>query len=345
MAKGYSFGALTDVVYPVYSGALTGNLNDYWGSDKRGIWYQNANAGATLALNYPTTQAGVLEVIPHNANFTGASMQRYTVYSSNYVFIRSQDSSNRAWNAWRVQLNDLNLYNIIYPVGIGVWFSTAINPNNVFSGTTWVQNVNGRSVRMATSLGTNAATAGNIGNYGGADTVTLSAANLPAHAHSMAHTHTINHTHNGVNTANSAGAHTHTTSGTAASNGAHTHTVSGTAANAGAHQHTMENIMLGRSNSRAVSGGSSGVWGNQDTTSSGAHTHTISGTAASAGAHTHTVSGTAASNGAHTHTVTIPAYYGDSGASSAANTGSVGNGAAFSTTGVYVYQAYWIRTA
>lgn len=328
MPTGYSLGAMADLLYPSrVNTPLSGNLNDYWGLDNRGTWYQSSNASATIALNYPTTQSGVLEVIPHNANFAGASIQRYTVYSNNYVYNRSQASGPApgVWTPWRLQLNDLNLYNVIYPIGIGIWFSQAVNPNTVFAGTTWVQIQNGRSVRMATSGLANPAIAGQIGNSAGADTVTLVAANLPSHSHSMAHTHTINHTHS---------------NGTATSSGAHTHTVSGSAASSGAHQH---NFRRGWSWYGSTAAGNKTLF--EGATAGGIAALDWGPGGDSNGAHTHTISGTAASSGAHTHVVTVPAFNGDTGYSSAASTGSVGSGTSFAATGVYIYQAYWVRTA
>lgn len=46
------------------------------------------------------------------------------------------------------------------------------------------------------------------GTVGGANTVTLTTANLPAHSHTMAHTHSINHDHGAVNTSG-VGDHSH----------------------------------------------------------------------------------------------------------------------------------------
>ena len=224
------------------------------------------------------------------------------------------------------------VYNLVYPVGICIDFDNATNPNTTFPGTTWVQVTDGLAYRAAISnvVGSGA---GQIGSVQGSDTATLAEANLPAHSHtSAAHSHTIAHTHNI--------GHNHGT-GTAASNGAHTHTVSGTAASAGAHTHTFDVRYLNTSaQANYVGAGANGSSaGTQTTSSSGAHTHSVSGTAASAGA--------------HTHTVDIPTYTGNSGGSSAANsgsttpdnTGSVGSGAAFNVMNRSHYYARWKRTA
>ena len=53
---------------------------------------------------------------------------------------------------------------------------------------------------------------GTLGAVGGSNSLTLAAANLPAHAHTLAHTHSIAHDHASFNvtgTTNSAGAHDH----------------------------------------------------------------------------------------------------------------------------------------
>lgn len=142
-----------------------------------------------------------------------------------------------------------DIVNILHPVGTVLTFAGAQNPNTMFPGTVWAQQTNGRSIRVATSS-TVGSTAGNIGSVDGVDSVVISAANIPAHTHTMAHTHTnpththsINHDHGSFNTA-SAGTHTHpipsqtdggsvygvhagktATSDTTISGGAHAHTI------------------------------------------------------------------------------------------------------------------------
>jgi microcystin-dependent protein len=100
-----------------------------------------------------------------------------------------------------------------------------------------------------------------LGSVGGAATVTLTTAEIPAHGHAGTTAAGGAHTHTG--TVDSGGAHTHT--GTTATEGAHTHT--GTSDSGGAHDH----------------GGSTGA--------EGSHTH--SGTTDAAGGFT--PSGTVAS--------------------------------------------------
>jgi len=122
-----------------------------------------------------------------------------------------------------------------------------------------------------------------LNNTGGAETHTITTAQLPAHTHGV-----------GTLATNSTGAHTHA-SGTLAtsSSGAHTHsriTQGGTSIRWGDGS--------GSSSNYVDSGGGAGSYGDfLETNSAGAHTHTISGSTASDGAHSHTISGSTASTG------------------------------------------------
>ena len=71
----------------------------------------------------------------------------------------------------------------IYPVGSIYMSVNAVDPNNLFSGTTWVQ-IKDRFLLAAGDTYTNAAT-------GGAASVTLTAeqSGVPAHGHGMSHQH------------------------------------------------------------------------------------------------------------------------------------------------------------
>jgi len=156
-----------------------------------------------------------------------------------------------------------------------------------------------------------------VGATGGADSVTLTAAQMPTHNHSASTATAGAHTH-GRSTGNGGG-HSHT--GTTASDGSHGHTAStgsagahthsGTASSAGAHNHrlTARGGSTTAANGGAISSargefaldsGSTATLANSAITSAGNHTHSLS--INSAGAHTHTVSVTA--GGAHTHTFT-----------------------------------------
>ena len=223
MAKGYSFAALVDVLYPVYKTSLGNgvNLNDFNSLDHVGVYVQEANANALGGSNYPSPNAGCLEVLPS----AGGVIQRYTVYTGeNATFVRSYYIGT--WSAWKRYLTDNIIYNAVYPVGICVQFDANVNPNTAFPGTTWAQIVDGRQVRAAEN-------AAAIGTTGGSDTVALQETNLAAHVHSVpVHSHTIaTHSH-------TISQHQHTVSD-------HTHPIShGHTAwtdNQGGHQHYIAN--------------------------------------------------------------------------------------------------------
>lgn len=158
----------------------------------------------------------------------------------------------------------LQVLQAVYPVGSIYCSYGNTSPAVLFGFGTW-QKIEGRFL-----LGANSTYS--LGSTGGAATVALTVAQLPAHSHGASSASAGAHTHTVSGTAASAGAHTHNAS--SASNGAHTHEVDGTAASNGAHTHSASSA------------------------SAGAHTHTI--TVNSGGAHTHSAS--SASAGAHTHT-------------------------------------------
>ena len=171
-----------------------------------------------------------------------------------------------------------------------------------------------------------------LGSTGGANSQTITQANLPnvtlsgtttgstssagAHTHTYSATSTSNgHSHTLSATSGSTG-HTHTISLTSTST-THTHTLSATSSSAGAHTHTMQVPVRG---SYSHLGNSSGYYSlsaaqTATTSSAGAHTHTFSGNAASAGAtHTHTLSGTSVTSAGAAHTHTYSATSGSAGA-------------------------------
>jgi len=68
-----------------------------------GLYSQSNNAEATIALHYPVTEAGLLEVFSPNANFV---YQRYIRYGTPYTtYVRIY---NVAWSDWTVSWNNLN---------------------------------------------------------------------------------------------------------------------------------------------------------------------------------------------------------------------------------------------
>ncbi|WP_228011788.1 phage baseplate protein [Serratia marcescens] len=71
------------------------------------------------------------------------------------------------------------LISTIYPVGIVAWFAQNKNPNQLFPGTTWKYIGENRTVRLAKQDGSD------LLQTGGADSVTLTNGNMPAHNHSF----------------------------------------------------------------------------------------------------------------------------------------------------------------
>lgn len=91
-------------IAPAWTNALTQgtdiptavDLNTYTAT---GFYHQNANANAVAGTNYPSPQAGMLEVLADGVMI----YQRYTLYNSGIVYTRSY--YNGTWYAWRQVLD------------------------------------------------------------------------------------------------------------------------------------------------------------------------------------------------------------------------------------------------
>ena len=375
MAKGYSFAALVDVLYPVYKTSLGNgvNLNDFNSLDHVGVYVQEANVNALGGSNYPSPNAGCLEVLPN----AGGVIQRYTVYTGeNATFVRSCYTGT--WSAWKRYLTDNIIYNAVYPVGICIQFDANVNPNTTFPGTTWAQIVDGRQVRAAEN-------AAAIGTTGGADSATLTTAMMPVHSHSIAqHTHTVAahnhsmaththtlaaHTHGIAQHTHNVGSHkhsmTHAHTASAAANGAHTHLIANGATQTG----TGDSITLNGSNYLMGAFGPTGFGyteyalkgGTQApdrgvTNSAGSHAHTITVSTLTddtglAGAVTDTAGATAtAANAAQTTAAGGATATGDNSTQTTSTSGATATGNAGGTTvvptaGTWHKYAIWKRTA
>lgn len=237
-----------------------------------------------------------------------------------------------------------NLYDMLYPVGICIDFDTeSVNPNTAFPGTTWVRISDGAYV-VASGV--------SAGTIAGSNSFTIGVANLPAHSHTMAHTHSIAHNH-GTITSSSAGAHTHTISGNTGGGGDHSHTrgtMNITASTSIDDQQMGSNFDPAGAFVVEKDGPKVNWDAHSDRTSRGYRmrfdaSKTWTGSTSASGTHTHSFSATTPSTGAHTHTTAIPNYSGNSGGSSAANTGSSGAGTAISFTPTFHRYARWKRTA
>lgn len=197
-----------------------------------------------------------------------------------------------------------------YPVGSIYMSANNVNPGTVFGGT-W-QQIQGKFL-----LGASSGHA--AGSTGGAETVTLSTSQLPAHTHTgPAHTHTIpGHTHSVPN-------HTHTIP-------AHTHTA--TCASAGVHHHEVRRTMNAASGSAryALEGATDVV---KPTLDAGAHTHSITIASKAAFSTNSTGSCTTGSGGS-----------GSTGSAGSGNTGSTGSGSAVGIMPPFLAVYMWKRTA
>lgn len=83
-----------------YNGISLGNAVDLNTITTTGLYYQDLNVQAASGTNYPVPLAGTLEVFPGSG-----TMQRYTSYNYNIVYIRHLYQGN--WGGW-VQQNELN---------------------------------------------------------------------------------------------------------------------------------------------------------------------------------------------------------------------------------------------
>lgn len=346
MAKGYSFAALVDVLYPVYKTSLGNgiNLDDFNSLNHVGVYVQESNSNVAGGSNYPVPVAGCLEVLPN----AGGVIQRYTAYAGdNNTYVRARYYGT--WSAWKRYLTDNIIYNAVYPVGICIQFDANVNPNTAFPGTTWAQIVDGRQVRAAEN-------AAAIGTTGGSDTVTLAEGNLPVHTHTVAtHSHTIaTHSHTMAQHSHTVDSHAHSME--------HGHTASSGAA--GAHTHLIVNGATGTGtgntldNSNYLMGAQTTLTGQgagyTDYVLRGNTTAPDRGLSNSAGSHAHTItvnnmSGNTGvvSPGTNTAGATATGTGGptETGTGGPSATGSVGSGTAVAVAGAWHKYAIWKRTA
>lgn len=189
-----------------------------------------------------------------------------------------------------------NMPDLIYPVGSIYMSVNNTNPGTLFGGT-WEQ-IQGKFL-----LGQSSGHTG--GSTGGAETVTLTTAQLPSHTHSVpAHTHTVPN-------------HQHTIP-------AHTHTA--TCAEAGNHRHKINRYQGSASGTSRYN-----IQGSDDSVTfysnyAGAHKHTI--TVASKAAFSTTVSGSCTT-----------------GSSAVGTSGSTGSGSAVNIMPPFLAVYIWKRTA
>ncbi|EFG3743345.1 hypothetical protein BOU83_005090, partial [Escherichia coli] len=74
------------------------NLNFLTGS-WFGNYFQDFNADAQTVLNYPVSQAGVLEVLKTGPSIESC-VQRYSTYYNNVTYQRTYNAVNGVWSQW-----------------------------------------------------------------------------------------------------------------------------------------------------------------------------------------------------------------------------------------------------
>jgi microcystin-dependent protein len=207
------------------------------------------------------------------------------------------------------------VFDLIYPVGSIYMSTSATNPSGLFGGT-WAAWGAGRvPVGVAAS-----GTFNTVEKTGGAETHTLTTAQMPSHTHTgPSHTHTgPSHTHTGPSHAHTGPSHTHVQN---------------------AHMHTTvidgNGLQIGFSASSGVAGnGFSGIYG-------GYRTYTLNTASVTA---TNQNAGTGATGAAGTGD-TGSAGTGATGASGTGATGSTGSGSAHNILQPYITCYMWKRTA
>jgi hypothetical protein len=234
--------------------------------------------------------------------------------------------------------NKNKLYDAMYPVGITILFNIDSNPNDAFPGTTWTQLTDYGNLRTSTgSL---------IGQTQGADLITITVNNLPAHNHGWSGS--VASTDLGNRDTTGSGDHHHEVHAGTSGVGDHTHHIDFWTDTQGQHNHYIPgNIATQDGNTNAISGGRTGIWSSNKTTSdSGAHSHHVVGDTQGAGGHSHSLDAATTgamgwgNNGNHYHTVSIGAHaHGVSG-----TVGNTGGGQAINTAGRVHNVSAWVRT-
>ncbi|WP_426576635.1 phage baseplate protein [Xenorhabdus stockiae] len=163
-------------------------------------------------------------------------------------------------------LTEDNMADMLYPVGIVLWFAQNKNPNTLFPKTQWKYIGENKTIRLANQNGSNVLSAG------GSDSITLTGTQIPPHNHSFSAT-TSNFDY-GTKTTNSNGNHFHDSGwGEAYTEDARYGIYDNSRGNAGSAKTDNDNYKY-------------------KTSTEGAHIHTVH-----IGAHTHTVSGTTGNTG------------------------------------------------
>ncbi|VXD05750.1 hypothetical protein YERSI8AC_340002 [Enterobacterales bacterium 8AC] len=131
-----------------------------------GTYFQNTNANAILANNYPTNVAGSLRVINHVASVPGNGYYVTQIYypyrNSTFFYSRNYDASTAEWSGWEIFNSILNndgrylrvnayglgsinsiSYSDANTVGVNQFFRMSTNTPNSPSQTAWWAGVAG----------------------------------------------------------------------------------------------------------------------------------------------------------------------------------------------------------
>lgn len=182
---------------------------------------------------------------------------------STYAF----DKNGKFQGKKRILTED-DIADMLYPVGIVVWFAQNKNPNTLFPKTQWKYIGENKTIRLANQNGSD------VLSVGGNDSITLTGAQIPSHNHQInATTSSFDY---GAKTTNSNGNHFHDSGwGEAFAEGARYGTYDNTRNNIGSGETDNDNYKY-------------------KTSTDGAHTHTVH-----IGAHTHSISGTTGNSGSN----------------------------------------------
>ena len=196
-----------------------------------GIVNADVSAGAAIAASKLNLTGSGYVTTGANNDFTGNNTFAGTHGVSGVSTFTGDVNSSGGFNLTSTSLTDV--LGLIYPVGMVITLGVSTNPATLLGIGTWTA-ITGKVI-----VGIDSGTFTPLDATGGAETVTLSVAHLPAHTHgeAAAHTHTIplkilggggagesiessTNAVSGSYSTGSAGAHTHTSvgSGTAHAN-------------------------------------------------------------------------------------------------------------------------------
>lgn len=222
--------------------------------------YSNVADIEVLNANADALDAAYKEYKGTAVEFTGATSSKAGV--KGYVPAPKAGDQNKVLagdGTWKTPFTESDIAKIAHPVGSVLAFADGTNPNAKWSGMTWVQFAQGRTLVGAGTYSENGTDYTYVnGETGGEAKHKLTLPESPKHGHS----------------------------GTVSSAGTHTH--SGTTSSAGGHNHTAYGTQIGLSgNGWSRHSGSQYSYGNSDTSWAGDHIHTF--TTDWNGEHTHTV--------------------------------------------------------